>query len=29
LDRDTFFPVGIREVILKDDRCAYFLFITY
>ena len=29
LDRDTFFPVGIREVTLKDDRCAYFLFITY
>ena len=29
LDRDTFFPVGIREVTLKDDRCAYFLFIMY
>ena len=29
LDRDTFFPVGIREVTLKDDRCADFLFIMY
>ena len=24
LDRDIFFPIGIREVTLKDDRCAYF-----
>ena len=28
LDRDTFFPIEIREVTLKDDTCAYFLFIT-
>ena len=29
LDRDTFFLIEIREVTLKDDRCAYFLFIMY
>ena len=28
LDRDIIFPIGIREVTLKDDRCAYFLLIT-
>ena len=25
LDRDTFFPYRIRELTLKDDRCAFLL----
>ena len=24
LDHDTFFPNGIRELTLKDDRCAFY-----
>ena len=24
LDCDTFFPNGIRELTLKDDRCAFY-----
>ena len=24
LDHDTFFPSGISELTLKDDRCAFY-----